>query len=1035
MINRVLIVFCAVFALAGAARAADEPIFEPVPDWVESVAIPDADPERPEQAVQILLNSNQNRFSPDTDEFYFETATLVQTPQGLGAIGTISIPWQPELRTLVIHKVHLIRDGEVIDLIENGQEFIVLRRENNLEQAMLDGVLTAVLQPEGLEVGDTLNLAYTIRTLPSDIAFGSEDFMVLTDGLSIRQLHMRQIWPSEMDVQWQSSEALGEPVVRRTREGSELVLTLEDAKGDEIVEDAPARFQYPATFQISSYPDWVAVSALFAPLYDEARQLEPDSVLMAEIETIAAASDDPRQRAMAALRLVQDRVRYVALSMGDGGYVPASATQTWARRFGDCKGKTALLLALLHGLGIEAEPALVSTVWGDILTNSLPQTTLFDHVIVRAVIDGNTLWLDGTRQGDRVVEDVVFSPYRWALPVREQGAELEELPPIPPARPLMEIHATADASQGFNNNVPVNAQIIFRGEAATLMQLASNESGAEEMAQLIQDSMLESLEVEAVANLEVASDDEIGEFSISFSGEMPLRWARESTTGPMRYNLDNDILDWNFAFERDEESEAQPPITLPFPVYVEMHETVILPDGGDGFSIDGDDINEVVAGTQLARTLTLEDGQAVSRLTFRRLQFEISAEQARTDLARLEEIGDDEAYVVAPEDYSMSSSERTALVDSEPTTAAEYIRRGFLFITEGQFELAASDFSDAVELEPENAEALSHYGLALIYRNRLDEAEEVLERAVALDPDSFVVHQSFGLLHMGRDQPEAAIEAYGRSLENNPDNVFTRTARAEAYAYLADYDAALADYESLLEDNPDAYYALGSVAEIQAAQGDQEAALASAQTLIEQSDSRPAANTLYIRLLRRFGREAEAVRVHADAMTQLNESIGETDEPDIGLLTTRAHLLAVAGDFPAAIEQWNMVVDREDENSTYLNDRCWLRMQGNLQLTEALADCERAVELEPDNASFLDSLAWVKLRMDMAEEAITAFNRTLDLQPLLPSALYGRSLAHSAQGDQEAADTDLAAARRGAWNIVAEYRDWLGDTMSPEAQP
>ncbi|MGJ8537711.1 MAG: DUF3857 domain-containing protein, partial [Parasphingopyxis sp.] len=114
------------FSLAGAAAAANEPIFEPAPDWVESVAIPAPDPARPEQAVQILLNSNQNRFGPDTDEFYFETATLVQTPQGLGAIGTISIPWQPELRTLIIHKVHLIRDGEVIDLMDNGQEFIVL---------------------------------------------------------------------------------------------------------------------------------------------------------------------------------------------------------------------------------------------------------------------------------------------------------------------------------------------------------------------------------------------------------------------------------------------------------------------------------------------------------------------------------------------------------------------------------------------------------------------------------------------------------------------------------------------------------------------------------------------------------------------------------------------------------------------------------------------------------------------------------------------------------------------------------------------
>src|SRR5207245_7674926 len=39
-----------------------------------------------------------------------------------------------------------------------------------------------------------------------------------------------------------------------------------------------------------------------------------------------------------------------------GGLVPASAETTWSRRFGDCKAKTALLLAILHEFGIEAEP-------------------------------------------------------------------------------------------------------------------------------------------------------------------------------------------------------------------------------------------------------------------------------------------------------------------------------------------------------------------------------------------------------------------------------------------------------------------------------------------------------------------------------------------------------------------------------------------------------------------------------------------------------------------------------------------------------
>src|SRR5690606_5868161 len=143
--------------------------------------------------------------------------------------------------------------------------------------------------------------------------------------------------------------------------------------------------------------DWGDVAATMKPLYDRTRQLEADSPLHAEIERIRALSDDPAVQALAALRLVQDQVRYVALMMGEGALTPATADETWRRRFGDCKGKTVLLLALLDGLSIAADPALVSLVEGDGMNERLPSISAFDHVLVRAVIGDDVYWLDGTR--------------------------------------------------------------------------------------------------------------------------------------------------------------------------------------------------------------------------------------------------------------------------------------------------------------------------------------------------------------------------------------------------------------------------------------------------------------------------------------------------------------------------------------------------------------------------------------------------------------------------------------------------------------
>src|SRR5262249_17325845 len=153
-------------------------------------------------------------------------------------------------------------------------------------------------------------------------------------------------------------------------------------------------------------------------------QVPAEGPLHAEIERIRAASPDPVLRAEAALTLVQDHIRYVALAMGDAGLIPADAQTTWARRFGDCKGKTALLLGILHAFNIEAEPVLVSTIFGDGLDQHVAMIGLFNHVLVRATINGRTYWLDGTRTGDTHLDDIMTPNFGWGLPVEAGGATL-----------------------------------------------------------------------------------------------------------------------------------------------------------------------------------------------------------------------------------------------------------------------------------------------------------------------------------------------------------------------------------------------------------------------------------------------------------------------------------------------------------------------------------------------------------------------------------------------------------------------------------
>ena len=250
-------------------------------------------------------------------------------------------------------------------------------------------------------------------------------------------------------MRWLGSGPFAQPTTRRTPLGTELVVDRQDVVGAEPPALTPARFALPASLSVTGFADWNAISRLLAPHYERAASLAPTAALRGEITRIAAASTDPGARAMAALRLVQDQVRYVALVMGDGNFLPASAEQTWARRYGDCKAKTVLLLALLRGLGIAAEPTLVNVGAANGMNDRLPQMRQFNHVIVRARIGDRSYWLDGARVGDRALADLAVSPLQWGLPVRADGATLEAIPFGVPARPLIETRLTHDASNGL----------------------------------------------------------------------------------------------------------------------------------------------------------------------------------------------------------------------------------------------------------------------------------------------------------------------------------------------------------------------------------------------------------------------------------------------------------------------------------------------------------------------------------------------------------------------------------------------------------
>lgn len=115
----------------------------------------------------------------------------------------------------------------------------------------------------------------------------------------------------------------------------------------------------------------------------------------------------------AAHRWVSQDFRYVSLSLGIGGYLPRLPAQVLDTRYGDCKDKATLFIALVRRMGIRANPVLLSASGG--ADSTLPTVQQFDHMI--AAVDrpeklGGRIYLDLTSD---------LTPY-GELPPAEEGS-------------------------------------------------------------------------------------------------------------------------------------------------------------------------------------------------------------------------------------------------------------------------------------------------------------------------------------------------------------------------------------------------------------------------------------------------------------------------------------------------------------------------------------------------------------------------------------------------------------------------------------
>lgn len=481
----------------------------PLPAWVVAPPAPDAGAApapnlgtRREQLVDLQVNHTGAK-----PQYFVRVRSVAQDAAALAGISQWQIHFNPAFQTVLIHHTSVLRDGQRSERLAEAR-IEPMRREQRLEQQVLDGGETLLVVLSDIRVGDAVEVAYSVEGENPIFEGRISGGMRLAYETPVDLLHHRWLLPAGKTVFTRALGGKDEP--ERHTEGSVQVLRAvrHQVAGVTPEQQTPPWFNAYPSIGITDYGSWAEVDAWAQKLFALPTPTPP--ALAARAEAFRASGLQGEALVSEVLRFVQDEVRYLSVSLGESSHRPKPPQQTLAELLGDCKDKVVLLNALLRELGFDAKPALVSMQRGRGIRDYLPSHDLFDHVVTRLDFNGRSWYLDATINGQGLVMDSRGQlPYGAALVVGAAAAgsaELQTVPEPPAAVNRLQFEHRWDLSQPGR---PAQLAFVMRahGLPAERWRASQAAAGSEALGQALNGSFARLLPgLKPVGAAEVADD-------------------------------------------------------------------------------------------------------------------------------------------------------------------------------------------------------------------------------------------------------------------------------------------------------------------------------------------------------------------------------------------------------------------------------------------------------------------------------------------------------------------------------------------------
>lgn len=321
--------------------------------------------EFPNADVVLVDDFQEVRFNPDgtsvtTDDFYEK----ILTEKGRRENSVVQLHFSLSYSQVEVPALEIIRPDGTIDKIDIKKNSRVMVDHSQMGSNIYDpnNKILQITVP-GLQVGDVLHTIYVRTYLKVRMKDAYSDFFLLQSTNPIVRYEVQVNAPESLPLaKFMVKDAVKDAVTfKETREDGRIIYNWVVKNIPRIYEEPnmPDAYRVSQRLLVSTVPEWQDISKWYWGLCEpHLQKVTPE--MRQKVKDITAGLKDREAQIAAIFQFVSKEIRYMGITTEKvaPGNEPHDVDITFNNRYGVCRDKAALLVAMLRLAGFKAFPVL-----------------------------------------------------------------------------------------------------------------------------------------------------------------------------------------------------------------------------------------------------------------------------------------------------------------------------------------------------------------------------------------------------------------------------------------------------------------------------------------------------------------------------------------------------------------------------------------------------------------------------------------------------------------------------------------------------